>query len=321
MATDVVLGQGAYREALDGNPQAPIWLQPWWLDATCGPKLWDALTVKEGPTARGALAWRMSKSRGIPVLAQAPLSLGGGPWVEPHEMMLVKWQAFETGVLQQIAGAIPDRAIYQQNWLPGRDNWLPFHWRGFTETTRYTYQIDLTRDEQELWEGMSKTGRRTVRKARDRFGIKVETTDDIGSFIRLNAQVFNRQAMPVPHPASLIRRIYDEARKRDAAELLQAADAEGTIQAMLFLVRDQNTTYSLMSGSDSELRESGALQETFWQAIVRARQRSNTFDFVGSMVEPIELFLRSFGPTRIPYLHVHGSKNRRIRQLERIGIL
>ncbi len=322
MNSTCVPGQEAYRQALGTDPDAALWLQPWWLDATCGDTGWSAITVHEDGVTRGAMAFRSQTRRGVPRLGQAPLSLGGGPWLQRHdEMGLAKWQAFETKVLRQLAEALPRSAYYQQNWVPKRNNWLPFYWSGFTQTTRYTYQLDLTRKVDDLWSGMSATGRRTIRKSKDRFNVGIQTTDDFDSLIRLNNEVYGRQGLNPPHSVELMSRVFDRANERDACELLEATDDAGNLHAMLFVVRDKNTTYSLISGSDERLRSSGALHQTFWEAIQRSSGRSQRWDFAGSMVEPIEQFLRSFGPTRVPYFNVYGSKSRTTRRLLRLGLI
>jgi hypothetical protein len=48
-----------------------------------------------------------------------------------------------------------------------------------------------------------------------------------------------------------------------------------------------------------------------WEAIKHARTVTRTFDFEGSMIEPIERFFRAFGGTLTSYLHVSGGRTRR----------
>ena len=41
-----------------------------------------------------------------------------------------------------------------------------------------------------------------------------------------------------------------------------------------------------------------------WEAITRAREVTDVFDFHGSMLQPVERFFRAFGGHQTPYLSV-----------------
>ena len=83
-----------------------------------------------------------------------------------------------------------------------------------------------------------------------------------------------------------------------------AADEAGTAHAAVYLVWDDDTVYYLMSGSDPELRKSGAVSLCLWEAIRYSVGRFQRFDFEGSVVEPIERYFRSFGSERVEYYRV-----------------
>ena len=83
-----------------------------------------------------------------------------------------------------------------------------------------------------------------------------------------------------------------------------AEDAEGKIHAAAYIVWDKHTTYYLMGGGDPELRNSGATSAVMWEAIRYASSINTSFDFEGSMIEPVERFVRGFGAKQVPYFHV-----------------
>jgi hypothetical protein len=60
----------------------------------------------------------------------------------------------------------------------------------------------------------------------------------------------------------------------------------------------------MMTGSDPALRASGAVSLCFWEAIQHASRVTQRFDFSGSMVEPIERYLRAFGAAQMPYFRL-----------------
>ncbi len=65
-----------------------------------------------------------------------------------------------------------------------------------------------------------------------------------------------------------------------------------------------------MSGSDPDLRSSGALSLLMHEAIQFAATVTQRFDFEGSMHEPIERFFRNFGATPKQYFQVRGYSRR-----------
>ena len=86
--------------------------------------------------------------------------------------------------------------------------------------------------------------------------------------------------------------------------MLFACDESGRVHAVAYVVWDDAAAYYLMGGGDPELRTSGASSLLMWEAILRARNVTDVFDFEGSMLRPVERFFRAFGGRQIPYLQV-----------------
>ena len=82
------------------------------------------------------------------------------------------------------------------------------------------------------------------------------------------------------------------------------------MHAALYLVWDERAAYYLLGGGDPELRNSGAHSLIMWEAIKHAATVSKTFDFEGSMVEPVERFFRAFGGRQVPYHRVTSINSR-----------
>ena len=74
-------------------------------------------------------------------------------------------------------------------------------------------------------------------------------------------------------------------------------DSQGRIHAASYFVYDEKCCYYLIGGGDPELRTSGASSLLMWEGIKFASTVSGSFDFEGSMIEPIERFFRAFGDT------------------------
>ena len=301
-----------YRRDIAGLPNVPLWQQPWWLDATA-PNSWDAVTLLKSGRVVAALPYVPKKRHGISIWSQPPLAQALGPWLETATMKPVKQLSRQHALLGELAHSIPHDVYYRQNWTIGQDNWLPFHWKGFTQTTAYTYRLDLTSGIDAIWNGMSDSTRNMIRKAENRFGVTVEKTEDLDTFLDLNDAVFARQGMVTPYPASLIRRVHRSATEQNSSTIWVAYEQDRTPSAAAFIVRDETTSYYLLGGSNPKQRKSGSQNLVLWRAIKHASERFSTFDFEGSIIEPIERSFRSYGATQVPYFAVEGSTSKWLR--------
>ncbi len=310
-------GAKDYRAHLDSDPTVPLWQQPWWLTATTG-EAWDSITLHSGGHMVAALPYVQAKRAGIRLWSQPPLTQGLGPWMEEASGKYVKRLSREHALLSALADEVPDDVYYLQNWVTDRQNWLPFYWRGFQQTTRYTYRLDLTRGRDYLWSAMSDDTRNAIRRAEGRYGVVAQTSSDVDSFIGLNKQVFRRQRLDAPHPPELLKRVHSAVRARDAGRLVVARENDGTPSAAALIVRGGSVSHYLMGGAHSQLRRSGSQTLALWEAITGEIGRSHWFDFEGSMIEPIERSFRAFGAIQTPYLRVSGSHSPWIRRAVRL---
>ena len=188
-------------------------------------------------------------------------------------------------------------------------NWLPFHWRGFSQTTRYTYVLEVLEDEAAIWQGFRENIRREIRRAEKRHAIEVAQDASIDDFLNLNRKTFERQGRKPPYPESVVRAIDEACSQRNCRRIFLARDAEGQPHAAAYVIWDAESAYYLMGGADAALRNSGAMSACMWEAIRFAAGVTRRFDFEGSMVEPIERFFRAFGASQVPYFGVTRTKS------------
>ena len=316
MSLEVTESQEAYRALCEREPSIPLFSQAWWLDAVAGPAHWSAVLALRGEEVAGALPYVRKRRWGMTLLAQPKLTQTLGPWVRPSQAKYAKALGVEKDVLGALADGLPTFAAYRQNWDAARTNWLPFYWRGFEQTTRYTYRLALSGNEEAVWQGLQENIRREVRKARGRYSVTIRPADALEEFLELNRRTFQRQGKTPPYSDELVRALHDAATSREACDVLVAEDPEGNLHAGAFIVRDATTAYYLMGGGDPEHRNSGAGSLCLWKAIRRQPAHVKTFDFEGSMVEPIERFFRAFGAVQTPYFRVQRKDSRILRLAE-----
>src|SRR5699024_787057 len=117
-------------------------------------------------------------------------------------------------------------------------------------------------------------------------------------------RTLNRKKASTREDFGLFSRVFEASTSRNQGQLFVARDARKNIHAALFLVWDQHSAYYLMGGASGRFRTSGAQSLLMWEAIKFASDKTNKFDFEGSMLEPVERFFRGFGARQKPYFQI-----------------
>jgi hypothetical protein len=284
-----------------------IFEQPWWLDAVA-PNAWGAIEVPRGDGVVARLPYVVKRKWGLTALSMPPLTLTLGPWLAPSTAKYANQLSQQKELMTSLIEQLPPCDYFSQYFHHSISNWLPFYWRGFEQTTRYTYVIEVLDDLDRVWDQLSKTVRRKIRKAEK--DVAVRTDLGIERFYDINALTFKRQGLDVPYSRDVVRRLDAACTKHQACRVFFAEDARGRIHAALYFVWDKNSAYALMGGGDPELRNSGADSLLTWEAIRFASTMTKRFNLGGSMIESVERFNRAFGGVQTSYFHVTRSSRR-----------
>jgi hypothetical protein len=278
-----------------------IFEQPWWLESVA-PGRWSAAVVPRDHDVAARLPYVQRRRAGLTAIVQPHLTQTLGPWIAPLEGKYARRLETEKKLLGQLIGMLPPVDLFRMNFAPALTNWLPFYWAGFDATVRYTYRLDDLSDLDRVRGEFQEHVRRGIRKAS---GV-VEVVDDhpLERVLRLNSATFARQGRRPPYSDDLVRRLDAACAARGARRILAAVDAHGRTHAVLYLVWDARTLYPIINARDAEVQAFGANALLYWEAIRFASTVSRTFDFEGSMLEPVEHFVRGFGGRQTAYFCV-----------------
>ena len=282
---------------VEASPQGSVFCYSWWLKAIS--KDVKVLGYFHKDRLAAGIPLYFKKRFFITIATMPKLTQTWGVVIEPLSGKRVKAASKEMEILRVFAHALAKHRVFIQNFSPNLQNWLPFYWNGFKQTSRFTYVLDDLTNLDEVWKGLRENIRTDIRKAEKR-GVTVQPC----SFeVALSAfkKTFERQRRNLPYSSEYLLRIYDEAKKHNAGECFAAKDMNGNIHAAALLVWDQKKAYYLVGGGDPDFRNSGATSLLIWQMIQFSAERSKEFDFEGSVVEPIERFFRAFGTKQTSY--------------------
>ena len=275
-----------------------VFEQPWWLDAVA-PGAWSAVEVRRGDEVVARLPYMRRRPMGVEAIVQPPLTQTLGPWLVHGEGKYPRRLEAEKRLLGSLIEQLPPFDLFRQCFTPALTNWLPFYWAGFEATVRYSYRIEDLTDLDRVRSDFQDHVRRAIRKAQD----TVEVRDDVSveQLIALDESTYARQGRRPPVTAAVARRLDAACAARHARRILAAVDARGRTHAILYVVWDHRTLYALINAREPELQAFGANTLLYWEAIRHAAAVSQAFDFEGSMIEPIEHFVRGFGGRQTPY--------------------
>jgi len=298
-----------YDEFVERSPQGTVFATSWWLESVA-PGRSDAVVIEHD--GRIVAAWPfVRRDDGWPRrIEMPPLTPWLGVLFEPDgQGKIAKRLGRQKDLVEQLVAGMPPQDVIRARCHPSFNYWSPLFWQGFTQTTRYTFVLSDIRDAASTWSGFRDNIRTDVRKA-ERSGVRVYESDDISEFWRVHQSTFQRQGVDVPYDFELFRRVDDACAQRGVRRMFVARDSAGRAHAAAFIVWDRGSAYYLLGGGDPILRNSGATALTLWHAIQFAAQFAPVFDFEGSMLEPVERFIRSFGATPQPYSAVERIDSR-----------
>lgn len=296
-----------YRNLCEVEPSVPLFHQAWWLDAVCGEDGWSVATYIRDGKITAALPYIMKKKFGLKQIGQPRFTQTLGVWFAPSKAKYTKRIGKEKEVVFSLIDSLPYHHIFFQGFHHNYDNWLPFYFRGFEQTTKYSYVIKDLSDLDSIWGDMSVDVRRDVRRSKD--ALKVVNDISASEFYKIVHKTYSRQGMSPPYSEARFIKLAEAVFTHGSGKMFAAVDSEANIHAVSFIVWDKHCAYYLIGGGDPEFRNSGAATLCIWEAIKFSSTVTNSFDFEGSMVENIERYFRGFGGNLQPYYRIYRFQN------------
>ena len=310
-----MLTKARYDDFCRTAPDVPVFAQPWYLAACAHGGTWDVVLAEEKGRVVAALPFFYKQKGPFRYVTMPPFVKWLGPYLLPEfRGQLPK----EHELMQQLIAQLPAVAAFKQNFYPSTTNWLPFYWQQFRQTTYYTYRLNQLRDLARVEAGLGTGIRRDIRLARQQ--VHVVHDLPLEEFYRVNMLSFLRQGLPAPYSLAQFRRLDAALAAAGRRQLFFAADEQGRVHSVAYLIWDATTAYFLLAGDDPALRASGAGVLLAWEAIRYASEvlQLDCFDFEGSMLPGVERIRVRFGAVQTPYFFVWKHNSRLFELLEKL---
>ena len=283
------------------SPQGNLYALSHYLDLVAPD--WSGIEVFDGQKLVAVMPLHVRTRRGFKVSLQAPFVQYWGLFLDQRPSAKVYKQfSWERKVVQAAVEAIPkDLRWFAHGFSPHFRYPLPFHWQDYQLRSRYTYLLDISGEEKDLWAGLGKNTKYEINKAK---GLEVREGPDAGSLLGLvekNA-VAGKQLLR-GEEAALLKKIVSDSLAHSEGFVLEAWEGERLSAAGFFATFEHKTVY-LMSAQDPSQKQNGAMTRLVWEALLRRRGAGQIFDFEGSMLEGVEGFFRGFGARPVSYLFI-----------------
>ena len=295
-----------YQEIVDKGKILPLFLQPWWLDAT---GTWDVSLAIRNDQVIGAMPFATGKRWSIPYIGMPALTHHMQIWMDkPPDITDHKWLTREKQIIWSLIDDLPDYGFFSMVFAENSfDNWLPFYWKGFRQEMHYTFVIDRL-DEGSVEDQINRNLKRNIRQAEDVIEIRKEV--DPALFFDQCRNTYLRQKMSMPYSPETFTKIDEAIMDHHAGMKLGAYDSNHSLVAVAYLLWDKDTAYYFLAGDNESGRSSGASILICREALRIAfdEQKVKMFDFCGSMLEPISEIRRQFGARTLPLMKIFKAR-------------
>ena len=286
----------------------PIFSKPYWLDALCGVENWDVILLEEQGEIIASMPYYFKLEWGFSIIKMPILTQKLGPFIKyPMNQSYSKKLSFEKKILTKIIIELPKFHSFNQNFNYSQKNWLPFFWKKFKQTTRYTYVIDDLTNLNEIYSNFDRSKKKNIKKAEKIIKIRYDLSAN--EFYENHKMTLKKQGILISYSMDTFVKMYNCCYSNNSGRTIYAVDTEGTIHGALFVIWDENSAYNLISTIDPETRNSGAASLLVKEIIGFVSTVTKKFDFTGSMDENIEQSIRKFGGVQTQYYKVYKYNN------------
>lgn len=307
IASGIEADRVAYEALLERARTRSIFAESWWLDAVTGsPDGWQPNLLR-APDGSARAAWPLATRRtrhGL-VGTGVPYTPFVGPLLPERDGSRVARTSADVELLEALAEQLSGHAHVEAACMPELEYWTPLAWHGFTQTGRTTWRIPAGVSREDVRAGMRK-GTRSTLTAAERDQLQVAPGTVVELLTACQATFAAQDVGDVP-ARTVLERVARAAVDRGRGEILAVRSPTGELASAGLFVWDDRWTWNLANGRIAESGATGAPTALLWHAIGAALDRGTGFDFEGSMLRPVERFVRGFGGEPVTYSVVRRS--------------
>ena len=301
-------------------PALPLFMQPWWLDAVTQPdgKTWEVLLARNKQGEIEAVMPYVTGSKwGMRYVLTPQLTQYTGVWIVDKEGesmadRLSREKKLQNDIISQLK--TKKIALFDVKFPLKYTYWSPFYWAGYQQETHYTYRLENIQDTESLFAQLDYAKQKQIRKAQEA-GIVIDYDMSADELYDLQCAQLDERGSKDVLSRELVHSVVEASRHRGQGLIARAKDKEGDTHAAILVVWDEHSAWELISAIHPYHRASGASTLVVWKAIKQVSDKTQAWDFEGSMIEAVDNSFRQFGGTPVPYYEIY-KKNKLIQLIE-----
>ena len=299
------------------QPNVPIFLQSWWMDAVSIGKHWEVKVWETQPKMQccpGAQASSPAEDNGEVIAAMPYLlrqRLGMRFVVMPQMTQLAGAWLVSNANPETIADAI-DRHIrslhlsYYYQQFPINSPIPPLLAnRGYIVSPRVTYRIEDCSDVEKIIAGYNRNKQRQLKKSAA-FTLQQDNISP-HEFYRFHQSALVAQGKVISYSEPFLRQLLDAVLQHHQGTVLTLYDNQSPAQTMIAValyVWDADAVHYLIAAQRPDYQHQGLMARLVTEGIRLAHQRHLAFDFEGSMIPGVAKHFAQFGATPATYYSV-----------------
>lgn len=302
------LDPGKWDAFIENSPQGGIYALHGYASAVAGE--WQAAIVSQGERWLAVMPFAAKQKWGLKYSLQPLFCQYWGVFFAPQAGNTYKQLSQQRKCLELLLPVLEPFRLVKYRLSPHCEYLLPFHWDSFTLKPRFTYILDIAAEEEMLWSQFASPLQRQIKKGK-KLQLKVEKVYDeqvLLDMIHLQQKAGHDILEGAKNGEALLKGVISYLQKSDLGELFAVTDEKGLVLAAGLFAYFKSSCLYLIGTFDPAQRDSGAMSQLMWHAILRAKEKNcEIFDFEGSMIASIEGFFRKFGARPQTYFEI--SKN------------
>ena len=303
-----------YRNLCTYEPSIPIFSKDWWLDAVCGEDNWDVILVEKGGQIIASFPFYFIRRPFFRAIKMPILTQKLGPFIKyPKSQCKSEKLGYEKKIMYEIIEELPEFDYFLQNFDYSIMNWLPFYWKGFNQTTRYTYVIEDIKYFDEVFKKFDYSKKKNIKRAEKMVEVGFDLS--VEDFYENHKMTLLKQGKNINYSVEILKKVYESGYRNNCAKTIYAIDEDGNLHSALFVIWDDISAYNLISTIDPDFRNSGSASLLIRDIIKYVGRFTKRFDFEGSMIEGVENSFRKFGAIQKPYFQITKDNTKFIKKL------
>jgi len=284
------INKSKWDDCIKKSSNGIVYAFSWYLDIVC--ENWEALVEDDYETVFPLTAM---KKYGINYLYQPFFA---------QQLGIFSINKINKTKIEQFLNKIPVKYKYIDISL-NIQNSIDFVSNQFRKKVNITYELELFKPYEEIYQYFSTNTRRNVKKARES-GIKIIEGIQPDDWIDLKKKV-TKINLKVEHYNTL-RKIILYSLSQKTGKILGAFNRKNKLCAAAFFITSHHKSIYLLSASDREIKNKGAMFLLIDHFIKTNSGQNLVLDFEGSNIEGLARFFSSFGATAKEYFRIKQNR-------------